>query len=149
MAYLVTIMVVLLPTVLLINLVCEMRKIYWGHRLCIAKQKLADATRASDAAEERLSFARAMKSEFDLSYNPNQDRSKGAPVTPREHQWCVITLSGHNRGFACIVCGERAVCPHDSVALSWVDDCWICPKCGDEWPDDSFGPCKAADNGQS
>lgn len=27
-------------------------------------------------------------------------------------------------------------CPHGCGILRWSDDQWICPKCGDEWPDE-------------
>lgn len=38
----------------------------------------------------------------------------------------------------CPVCQVSPRCPHDDIVLRWVDDCWICPKCCDEWSTDVF-----------
>ena len=30
---------------------------------------------------------------------------------------------------------DDSKCPNGCGTLRWADDSWICPKCGDEWPD--------------
>ena len=35
----------------------------------------------------------------------------------------------------CPDCHSADCCPHDGNRLQWVCDQWLCPKCGDEWPD--------------
>lgn len=61
-----------------LDLVVEARKLYWKHRLRMARNELAEAKRAADASKERLLFARARKAEFDLAYNPNRGSHGGS-----------------------------------------------------------------------
>ena len=63
------------------------------------------------------------------------------------HDWTPVTVTLHGRkrhGNHCRRCYKRAVCPQGCGFLRGADEVWICPKCGDEWPDlETFGECEA------
>jgi len=58
------------------------------------------------------------------------------------HAWSTFPGYGGGTVQRCVVCREPARCVRDRTALIWADDSWICPKCGDEWPDETFGNCQ-------
>jgi hypothetical protein len=57
------------------------------------------------------------------------------------HAWREFAGRSKAVRFGCVVCLTMADCAHDGTALVWSEDQWRCPKCGDEWSEDSFGPC--------
>ena len=37
----------------------------------------------------------------------------------------------------CPGCQDEHRCPHDGRRLEWASDQWYCPRCGDEWSDET------------
>jgi hypothetical protein len=56
----------------------------------------------------------------------------------------IVNISGWERTIAeakrAVTRAVFARCPHGCGRLQWREDQWYCPRCGDEWHDESINP---------